>query len=241
MYRQIYTHEDLMTEFSAIRAGSSREKAILAIEYDSAHELIAFSDGERHTVVGELRTLCIDWKHDLDAFTRCTFDPAELRRDLPDLSVLPAIGSVRYLYHVLTGKGKKASLQSLREELLEHSMPLQARFASSERSDFDPFRSVAEDARTSARLITLLVSQGHRREHQKYYSLLRKAQIAIGQICSSIGTPFMKLEEQNEVKQLVMPKSGMGRSGFGHGSPPAVPSQDASAVPHRTYTASRMT
>ena len=182
MYRQICTHEDLMAELSAVRAGSSREKAILAIEYDAAHDLIAFSDGGEHTAVGELRTLSIDWEQDLEGFTRCTFDPAELRRDLPDLSGLSAIGSVRYLYHVLTGKGKKASLQSLLDELLEHSMPQQARFASPGRSDLDPFRSVAEEARTSARLIKLLASRGHHREHQEYYSLLRKAQIAIGQM-----------------------------------------------------------
>ncbi|WP_458399516.1 hypothetical protein [Mailhella sp.] len=90
MHRRIYTHEDLMTELSAIRAGSSREKAILAIEYDAAHELIAFSDGGEHTAVGELRTLNIDWQHDIEGFTRCTFDPAELRRDLPTLSGLPS-------------------------------------------------------------------------------------------------------------------------------------------------------
>ena len=174
-FRLVHSETEFEEALASLGRMPDAGKITLAVEYDAVERLLAFSDGEAFAVLLKPEQVAIDWPALQLRFALCSFDPAVLCRDIPSLSSLPPLGSVCALFHVLTGKGKEASIRKLRNNLLEHDGSLVGRSLSVE-------QGLAEDAHTVARLASLLATKVNTTTQVKHYKLLKQAQTALGQI-----------------------------------------------------------
>lgn len=149
------------------------EQKTVAIEYDSAHGLLAFSDGGTHTAIGRFEDMSDTWLSSLAPLKLYAFDPTILRRDIPEMANFPAIESILFWYHALTGKGEGQSIASLSRLLLGHRGGQDDLFAPHQLSEE---KVVAGDARAVAQLAKHFDSVPMKDAQRSYYTLLRDAQ-----------------------------------------------------------------